>query len=98
MFITDSARGRAEFANVHLLITDTELTTVGQVSGVMDTAVARKLTPLAVFARRIRAGALAFLTVNKLRGLLPVIGVQVTPLPEQTTAALHDLAHATGKP
>jgi len=95
-FVTDPACGRADWENPFLLITNSELNSVGQLAGPLDHAVAQGLTPLAVIAPRIRQGALAFLVLNKMCGRLPAVGIHVPLPPEEAVAALDNLARATG--
>ena len=94
-FISDASRGLAEFAKARVLVADLELTAVEQLAGAV-TAVARQGTPLIVAARSVKGAALAFLVVNKLRGMLQSLAIRVPAPAEPAGDTLQKLAAATG--
>ena len=62
-----------------MLAADCDLDSQEHLLAAVEGLIAGNCVPLVIAARSIRRGALALLTVNKLRGILPVLAVRVTP-------------------
>jgi chaperonin GroEL len=93
-FITDQERMVTEYDNAYILITDKKIGSIQDLIPILE-KVARAGRPLLIIAEDIESEALATLVVNRLRGVLNVVGVKAPGFGDRRKAMLEDIAILT---
>ena len=96
LFVTDPARGRIEFKEPHILITDQEIASARDLARLCDQLLNQGVRHLVLVAPQFRGDALEFLLTNTQRGVLYACPVRVPSRSERDREALDDLAVLTG--
>ncbi len=95
-FITDSARMEAVLENPYILITDMKISSVGEIVPLLEKMAQTGKKDLVIIAEDVDGEALATLVVNKLRGVLNVLGVKAPGFGDRKKEMLEDIAVVTG--
>jgi chaperonin GroEL len=94
-FVKDAERQVCEMQSARVLVTDKKLTSVNEIIPLLEGFVKSK-EPLFIVAEDITGEALSALVVNKLRGILDVVGIKAPSFGDRRKAYLQDIAIATG--
>lgn len=95
-FITDTEKLEAVMEDAYILITDQKLSSVQDIQAIAEKVLQTSKKPLVLIAEDIDGQALATLVVNKLRGVLNVVGVKAPGFGDRRKEMLEDLAILTG--
>ena len=94
-FVTDQARGLAEFDNAVVFIFNSNLTMAKEILPVLEYT-AKMDASLLIVANDVTSEALQTLVLNKLKGALRVCAIKAPEFGPARTVALQDLAALTG--
>ncbi len=95
-FITDADKLEAVLEDAYVFITDKKLSTVQDITKVLETVVQAGNKPLLIIADDIEGQALATLVLNKLRGVIKVVAVKAPGFGDRRKEMLKDIAVLTG--
>jgi len=95
-FVTNPERMDAELADAYVLVTDKKISAVTDIVPILEKLVQIGKRELLVVAEDVDGEALATLVLNKLRGMLNVIGVKAPGFGDRRKAMLQDIAVLTG--
>jgi chaperonin GroEL len=95
-FITDPEHMEASIENPYLLIHDKKISAATDIVPVLEKLVQIGRRDLIIIAEDIDGEALATLVLNKLRGMLNVVGVKAPGFGDRRKAMLQDIAILTG--
>jgi chaperonin GroEL len=95
-FITDTEKLEAVMEDAYILITDQKLSSVQDIQAIAEKILQSSKKPLVLIAEDIDGQALATLVVNKLRGVLNVVGVKAPGFGDRRKEMLEDIAVLTG--
>jgi chaperonin GroEL len=95
-FVTNPERMEAELEEPYVLITDKKISAVTDIVPLLEKLVQIGKRELLVVAEDVEGEALATLVLNKLRGMLNVIGVKAPGFGDRRKAMLQDIAVLTG--
>jgi chaperonin GroEL len=95
-FITDSGRMEAALDEPYLLITDKKISAITDIVPLLEKLVQTGRKELVIIAEDVDGEALATLVVNKLRGILNVLGVKAPGFGDRRKEMLRDIATLTG--
>jgi len=95
-FITDPEHMEASIADPYLLIHDKKISAATDIVPVLEKLVQIGRRDLIIIAEDIDGEALATLVLNKLRGMLNVIGVKAPGFGDRRKAMLQDISVLTG--
>jgi chaperonin GroEL len=95
-FITNTESQEAELDDPYILITDKKISSVQDMLPVLDKLLQTGNKNLVIIAEDIDGEALATLVVNKLRGMINVLGVKAPGFGDRRKAMLQDIAILTG--
>jgi chaperonin GroEL len=95
-FLTDSTRMEAAIDEPYLLITDKKISAITDIVPVLEKLVQTGKKELVIIAEDVDGEALATLVVNKLRGILNVLGVKAPGFGDRRKEMLRDIATLTG--
>lgn len=93
--VKDQERQVAEMANPRVLITDAKIDNVNEIIPLLEKIVKLK-EPVFIVADDITGEALSALVVNKMRGVLDVVGIRAPGFGTRRKEYLQDIAIATG--
>ena len=94
-FVKDQERQVAELMNPRILVTDAKIDNVNELVPLLEQLVKTK-EPILIIAEDITGDALSALVVNKMRGVLDVVGIRAPGFGQRRKAYLQDIAIATG--
>jgi len=94
--ITNTERMEAEYADVHILITDKKISSIQDLLPVLEKVAQTGKKELVVIADEVDGEALATLIVNKLRGSFNALAVKAPGFGERRKEMLEDIAVLTG--
>ena len=95
-FVTDTNRMEAVLDEPHILITDKKISAIADMVPALEKVIATGRKDLLIVAEDIDGEALATLVVNKLRGIVNVLGVKAPGFGDRRKEMLRDLAIVTG--
>jgi chaperonin GroEL len=95
-FITDPEHMEASIADPYLLIYDKKISAAQDIVPILEKLVQIGKRDLVIIAEDIDGEALATLVLNKLRGMLNVVGVKAPGFGDRRKAMLQDIATLTG--
>jgi len=85
-----------ELKDPYILLTDKKISSVSEMSSILEAVLKSNKKELVIVADDIDGEALAILILNKLKGVIDVIGVKAPSFGEQRKEILTDIAHLTG--
>lgn len=94
-FVTDPNKMDAKLDNPYILITDKKITSIKEILPLLE-EVMKTSRPLLIIADDIEGEALTTLVVNKMRGILNVVGVKAPEFGDKRKNILEDIAVLTG--
>jgi chaperonin GroEL len=94
-FVTNPEKMVAELDNPYILLVDKKLSNLQQILPLLE-AVVQSGRPLLVIAEDIEGEALSTLVVNKLRGVIKIVGVKAPGFGDRRKSMLEDIAILTG--
>ena len=95
-FVTNADRMTAELEEPFILITESKVTSVQELLPMLERMVQTGKKELVILAEEIEGEALATLVVNKMRGILNVVGVKAPGYGDRRKEMLKDIAVLTG--
>ena len=95
-FITDPEHMEASIADAYLLIHDKKISAAADIVPVLEKLVQVGRRDLVIISEDIDGEALATLVLNKLRGMLNVVGIKAPGFGDRRKAMLQDIATLTG--
>lgn len=95
-FITDSEHMEASIADAYILIYDKKISAAQDIVPILEQLVQVGRRDLVILAEDIDGEALATLVLNKLRGMLNVVGIKAPGFGDRRKAMLQDIAVLTG--
>lgn len=103
-FVTDTDRMEAVVNNPWILVTDTNLESLEDVQPILEKVlkarqemgIPKNEGGLVIIANEIEKDALATLTVNKERGVMPILGIKAPGYGDNRVRILEDIALLTG--
>jgi chaperonin GroEL len=95
-FITDSEHMEASIADAYILIYDKKISAAQDIVPILEKLVQVGRRDLVIIAEDIDGEALATLVLNKLRGMLNVVGIKAPGFGDRRKAMLQDIAVLTG--
>jgi chaperonin GroEL len=95
-FVTNAERMEAVVDDPAILLTDQKMNAIDDLVPILQQLVEVGKREVVVIARDVEDRALGMLVQNKLRGVLNVLAVKAPEFDERRTAALDDMALATG--
>src|SRR5919205_2155149 len=95
-FITNSERMVAEVDEPYILITEKKISAVNDLLPILEQLVQTGRKEFVIIAEDLDGEALGTLVVNKLRGILNVLGVKAPGFGDRRKAMLEDIAVVTG--
>jgi len=95
-FVTDTNRMEAVLDEPHILITDKKISAIADMVPALEKVIATGRKDLLIIAEDIDGEALATLVVNKLRGIVNVLGVKAPGFGDRRKEMLRDIAIVTG--
>lgn len=95
-FITDPDKLEAVLEDAYIFITDKKLSSVQDITPILEKVVQAGNKPLLIIADDIEGQALATLVLNKLRGVIKVVAVKAPGFGDRRKELLKDIAVLTG--
>jgi chaperonin GroEL len=95
-FVTDTNRMEAALDDPYILITDKKISAIADIVPVLEKVLQLGKKELVIIAEDVDGEALATLVVNKLRGVLNVLGVKAPGFGDRRKEMLRDIAILTG--
>ncbi len=95
-FITDTDKLEAVLEDAYVFITDKKLSSVQDITTVLEKVVQAGNKPLLIIADDIEGQALATLVLNRLRGVVKVVAVKAPGFGDRRKEMLKDIAVLTG--
>ncbi|CAN5528798.1 chaperonin GroEL [soil metagenome] len=95
-FVTNTERMEAELEDSYILITDKKISSVQDLLPVLEKVLQTGTKNFVIVAEDVDGEALATLVVNKLRGIVNVLGVKAPGFGDRRKEMLRDIAILTG--
>jgi chaperonin GroEL len=95
-FVTNADRMVAEIDEPYILITEKKLSAINDIVPVLENLIQQGQKNLIIIAEEVEGEALATLVVNKMRGILNVLGVKAPGYGDRRKDMLKDIAVLTG--
>ena len=95
-FVTDMTRMEAALDEPYILITDKKISAIADMVPTLEKVIGTGRKDLLILAEDIDGEALATLVVNKLRGIVNVLGVKAPGFGDRRKEMLRDIAILTG--
>lgn len=93
-FITNPEKMEAVYQNAHLLIIDSEIHSISQISGILDKAI-KTGYPIILFAHNFHSSVLQILINSRIKNQIPIAAVKTPYFGEYRSEQLIDLAIIT---
>ena len=94
--ITDGEKMEARITDAHILITDKKISSLKDILGVLESLAQSGSRELVIIADDIDGEALTGIILNKLKGVLTVLGIKAPGFGDKKRDMLRDLAILTG--
>ncbi len=94
--ITDGEKMEARITDAHILITDKKISSLKDILGVLESLAQSGSRELVIIADDIDGEALTGIILNKLKGVLTVLGIKAPGFGDKKREMLRDLAILTG--
>lgn len=94
--ITDGEKMEARISDAHILITDKKISTLKDILWVLESLAGSGRRELVIIAEDIDGEALTGIILNKLKGVLTVLGIKAPGFGDKKKEMLKDLAVLTG--
>ena len=94
--ITDGEKMEARISDAHILITDKKISSLKDILGVLESLAQSGRRELVIIADDIDGEALTGIILNKLKGVLTVLGIKAPGFGDRKKEMLKDLAILTG--
>lgn len=94
--ITDSEKMSSRIEDAHILITDKKISSLKDILGVLESLAQSGRRELVIIAEDIDGEALTGIILNKLKGVLTVLGIKAPGFGDKKKEMLRDLAVLTG--
>lgn len=94
--VTDQQRNEAVYGNPLVLITDKAIRAVTELAPLLNTLAEKQKKDLLIIAETVDGEALAFLVLNKLKGMYNAVAIQAPSFGENRRQILDDIALLTG--
>ena len=96
LMVTDVNRQEAEYKNPAVVITDRKISSVGEISPLIEKIAQSGKKDLVLIAEDVEGEALAMLVLNKLRGAFNTVAVKAPGFGDRRKETLEDIAVLTG--
>lgn len=96
LMVTDVNRQEAEYNNPVIVITDKKITSVAEISPLIERIAQAGKKDLVLIAEDVEGEALAMLVLNKLRGAFNTVAVKAPAFGDRRKETLQDIAVLTG--
>lgn len=96
LMVTDVNRQEAEYKNPVIVITDKKITSVAEISPLIERIAQAGKKDLVLIAEDVEGEALAMLVLNKLRGAFNTVAVKAPAFGDRRKETLQDIAVLTG--
>lgn len=94
--VTDTGRMAAAFNKPAVVITDKKITSIQEISGIMEQIVQAGRKDMVLIAEDVEGEALTMLVLNKLKGVFNTVAVKAPSFGDRRTDILQDIATLTG--
>jgi chaperonin GroEL len=94
--ITDGDKMEARIDGAHILITDKKISSIQDIIGILEVLTQGGCRELVIIADDIDGEALAGIVLNKMKGVLTILGIKAPGFGEKRREMLRDLSVLTG--
>lgn len=94
--VTDTGRMEASFSKPAIVITDKKISSIQEISGLMEQLVQSGKKDMVLIAEEIEGEALTMLVLNKLKGVFNTVAVKAPSFGDRRKDILQDIAILTG--
>lgn len=94
--VTNSERMEAEYADVHVLVTDQKISAIQDLLPLLEQVAKNGKKEVVIIAEDVEGEALTTMVVNKLRGMFSILAVKAPGYGDRRKAMLEDIATIVG--
>ncbi len=95
-YMANPATNKAEIENPVILLTDKKFSSAKELLPILNTLASTGKRDIVIFAQEFIGDALAVLVLNKIKGILNVVAIQIPTVGEYGMETLEDMAYLTG--